>query len=421
MLNVRGFRSERGIMVIADALYIRRMWNFSKALDLALVDEEIEKGFNIPIGQRHGERVGYIALSIGRSLGLNEKELIQVMIAGLMHDIGAVGGFHQFHGDHALVKEHCLVGANIIQRFPDGDVLSEAIRYHHESPNPEHSALGAEEKDVTLMAKIISIADKVDVNLCRKVMNHSERERLIHWVKAQEGNQLYPEVVPAFLEVTSREAFWLDLEQADLLQASLALLFNTWDLPTSQTMDYGFIRKLAITFADLIDQKSDFTARHSRSVANNAECLALELGWEEKEVEEIRLAGLLHDLGKLSVPKKVLDKPGQLDSDEIEIIQTHTYYTYHLLAGAGFPLHVARWAAYHHERLDGKGYPFGIKAEGLDTGSRLMTIADMFSALTEDRPYRKALTSSEAIDIIARGAGTAVDSELVEVARRALG
>lgn len=407
--------------MLADALYIRRMWNFSKALDLALVDEEIEKGFSVPLGQRHGERVGYIALSIGRSLGLNQKELIQVLIAGLMHDIGAVGGFHQYHGTPHLVKEHCLLGANIVQRFQDGDILSKAVRYHHESPNPAYSALGVEEKDVTLMAKILSVADKVDVNLSRKIMNHSERERLIQWVKAHEGNQIYPEVVPAFMEVASREAFWLDLEQTDLLQASLALLFDMWYLPTSQNMDNKFIRELAITFADLIDQKSDFTARHSRSVAENVERLAEGLGWEKKEVQEIRVAGLLHDLGKLSVPKKILDKPGRLDPDEIAIIRTHTYHTYHLLAGAGFPLHVAQWAAYHHERLDGIGYPFGIKAEGIDTGSRLMTIADMFTALTEDRPYRKALSPSESIDIISRGAGTAVDPELVEVARRVLG
>lgn len=407
--------------MLADALYIRRMWNFSKALDLALVDEEIEKGFHIPIGQRHGERVGYIALSIGRSLGLNQKELIQVMIAGLMHDVGAVGGFHQYHGNSALVKEHCLLGANIIQRFPDGDVLSQAIRFHHESPNPVHSALGAEEKDIPLMAKILSLADKVDVNMCRKVMNYSERENLLYWVKAQEGKQIFSEVIPPFLEVASREAFWLDLEQTDLLQASLALLFNLWYLPTSQDMDNKLIRELASTFADLIDQKSDFTARHSRSVAENVERLAQGLGWEKKKVKEIRIAGLLHDLGKLSVPKKVLDKPGQLELNEITLIRTHTYYTYHLLAGAGFPLHITQWAAYHHERIDGRGYPFGIKADELDIGARLMTIADMYTALTEERPYRKALSPGVALEIISRGAGTSVDAELVELARRVLG
>jgi HD-GYP domain-containing protein (c-di-GMP phosphodiesterase class II) len=338
-----------------------------------------------------------------------------------MHDVGAVGGFHQYHGNSALVREHCLLGANIIQRFPDGDVLSHAIRYHHESPNPVHSALGAEEKDVPLMAKILSLADKVDVNMCRKVMNHPERESLLHWVKDNEGKQIFPEVIPPFLEVASREAFWLDLEQTDLLQASLALLFNTWYLPTSQDIDNNLIRELAATFAELIDQKSDFTARHSRSVAENVERLAKGLGWEKKIVKEIRIAGLLHDLGKLSVPKKVLDKPGQLELNEIAIIRTHTYYTYHLLAGAGFPLYIAQWAAYHHERLDGRGYPFGIKAEDLDTGARLMTIADMYTALTEERPYRKALSPGESLEIISRGAGTSVDAELVELARRVLG
>lgn len=406
--------------MLTDALYIRRMWSFSKALDLALVDEEIEKGFNAPVGQRHGERVGYISLSIGRSLGLNQKELIQVLIAGLMHDVGAVGGFHQYHGKPGLVKEHCLLGANIVQKFPDGDILARAVRYHHESPNPAHSALGAKEEDVTLMAKILSLADKIDFNLCRKVMNHSERESLFQWVKAEEGNQIYPEVIPAFIETASREAFWLDLEQTDLLQTSLGLLFNMWYIPTSQNTDNKLILELASTFADLIDQKSDFTARHSRSVAENVERLAQGLGWEMKELKEIRVAGLLHDLGKLSVPQKVLDKPGRLDPNEVAIIRTHTYHTYHLLTGAGFPLHIAQWAAYHHERLDGNGYPFGIKAEGLDTGARLMTIADMYTALTEQRPYRKALSPGEALEIISRGAGTSVDAELVEVARRVL-
>lgn len=409
---------------MTEALYIRRIWNFSKALDLALIDEEIEKGFQVPIGQRHGERVGYIALNIGRRMGLPRKELVQLMVAGLLHDIGAVGGFRQYHGDLRLMREHCLLGANIVRRFPDGDVLSRIILYHHETPNPLHSALRSEVHDpfsVPLMSKILSFADKVDVHLVRRTMNHAERESLLHWVKEQEGNLFYPEVTPAFFEVANREAFWLDLEQMDLLQISLALLFDQWHLPVSQIVDNPFTWELALTFADLIDQKSAFTARHSRSVAEVAEQLARGLGWEKKAINEIRIASLLHDLGKLSVPKKILDKPGKLDKEEFEIIQTHTYYTYRLLTGAGFPKHVVRWAAYHHERLDGLGYPFGIKAEELDTGSRLMTIADIYAALTEERPYRKALTPGEALGIIRKGLETQIDPELFEVACKVLG
>ncbi|HHY26044.1 MAG TPA: HD domain-containing protein [Desulfitobacterium dehalogenans] len=404
----------------SEALYIRRMWNFSKALDLALIDEEVEKGLNIPIGLRHGERVGYISLKIGIALGLSHKELIQLLIAGLMHDIGAVGGFHKFHGTPFWVREHTLLGAEIVHRFPDGDILSEIVRHHHEAPHSNYGVLKTEPSQVSINSKIISLADKVDVKLSRKVLNREEREKLVHWVKEYEGKLFYSEVIPAFLEVAATEAFWLDLEHQDLLQVSLDLLFDEWDVWSTPKVCNQDTRVLASTFADLIDQKSSFTARHSRSVADTAKKLAEGLGWEKKALKEIWIAGMVHDLGKLAIPKKVLDKPGPLDSHEIELVRTHTYHTYHLLAGAGFPHHVTQWAAYHHERLDGKGYPFGIGADKLDTGARLMTIADMFTALTEDRPYRKALSPGEALAIIERGSGTAVDPVLVEHAREML-
>lgn len=404
----------------AEALYIRRIWNFSKALDLALVDEEIEKGLNVPIGLRHGERVGYISLKIGIAMGMSHRELIQLLVAGLLHDIGAVGGFHKFHGTPYWMKEHTLLGSEIIKRFPDGEVLAEIVRYHHEAPHAPYAVLKVDSSQVNLMAKIVALADKVDVNLSRKVLNWEEREKFIHWLKHQEGKLLYSEPIPAFLEVASTEAFWLDLEYQDLLQVCLDLLFDEWDVWSTPRIDTKVIRTLADTFANLIDQKSTFTACHSGCVADNVEKLAAGLGWEKKALKEIRIAGLLHDLGKLSVPKNILDKPGPLDSREIEVIRTHTYHTYHLLAGAGFPHHVIKWAAFHHERLDGKGYPFGITAENLDTGARLMTIADMFTALTEDRPYRQALSPTKALEIIARGAGTSVDPVLVEHARKVL-
>jgi putative nucleotidyltransferase with HDIG domain len=404
----------------ANALYIRRMWNFSKALDLALIDDEIEKGFKVPLGQRHGERVGYIALNCGKSLGLSREELSLLLVAGLMHDIGAVGGFALYHGDPRLVREHCLVGADIVRRFPNGDILSEAILHHHETPDPTHSVLGVDGSNISLMAKVLSLADKVDVHLSRRLPNHSERNELIQWIKSHEGSLFFSEVLPAFLEVANRESFWLDLDQPDLLQVSLSSIFDLCNLPISQSIDNQYIQELALTFADLIDQKSAFTATHSRSVANVAEQLALGLGWEKKEVNEIRVASLLHDLGKLAVPKKVLDKPGKLDVDEFSYIRTHTYYTYRLLDGAGFPIHIVNWAAFHHERLDGQGYPFGKKAEELDVGARLMTIADIYAALTEERPYRKPLTPGQALEIIARGSGTQVDPKLLELAQKIL-
>ena len=406
--------------MLGDASSIRRMWSFSKALDLALVDEEIEKGLQQPFGHQHGERVAYIALALGKGLGFPKEELTSLMIAGLLHDIGAVGGFRQYHGDYRLMREHCLVGSAIVRRFPDGENLSRVIQYHHETPDLSHSALRTDPEEVPLMSRILALADKIDVHLSRHTMNRAEKENLIQWVKEHEGKLFFPEVIPPLLELARKEAFWIDLEQPDLMQIAFVLLGEPEYPPVPTVWDQQVTQDLAGIFADLIDQKSAFTARHSRAVADTAEKLARTFGWEEKRLNDIRVAGLLHDLGKLSIPKRILDKPGQLDVEEVDVIRTHTYYTYRLLREAGFPQHVVNWAAYHHERLDGTGYPFALKAAALDTGARLMTIADIYAALTEDRPYRKALTPGEALAILEKGVGKQVDPELIIVARKAL-
>ena len=406
--------------MIEDAFYIRRMWSFSRALDLGLVDEEIEKGFQVALGQRHGERVAYIAMRLGRCLGLDKKDLVRVTVAGLLHDIGALGCFREYHGDPRILEKHCLEGALAVERFPTGAILASAIKYHHETPDPMYAALRASSEEVPLMARILSLADKIDLRMLRRLNSRQDRDEILKWVREKCGILFYPEVAAAFEQVAYKEAFWLDIEQPDLLQIALGLLCGKWNLPATRELETGFTDDLAATFADLIDQKSKFTARHSRTVAETVERLARGQGWEEERLHEIYVAGLLHDLGKLSIPKKILDKPGPLDSAEIDIIRTHTYYTHRLLTEAGFPTRMVEWAAHHHERLDGKGYPFALTEKDLDEGARLMAIADIFSALTEDRPYRLAMTPGETLALIERGAGTMVDARLVNMAKKVL-
>ncbi|MHB8073214.1 HD domain-containing phosphohydrolase [Desulfosporosinus fructosivorans] len=406
--------------MLQDAFYLRRMWSFSHALDLGLVDEEIERGLQYSLGQRHGERVAYIAMRLGRVLKFSKGELVELTVAGLLHDIGALGCFRAYNGDPRILEKHCLSGAAIVECFPSGEILSRAIKYHHETPDPLSSALRAPYEEVPLMARILSLADQVDLQLKRTLTSRGERDEIIEWVSAETGTLFYPEVASAFKQVAQKEAFWLDIEQPDLLRISLGLLFGQWQLPATRELEMGFTDNLATTFADLIDQKSQFTARHSRSVAETVERLARGLGWKPVRLHEIYVAGLLHDLGKLSVPKKILDKPGPLDSSEIDIIRTHAYYTHRLLTEAGFPTRMVEWASHHHERLDGKGYPFALAKEEIDEGSRLMAIADIFEALTEDRPYRLAMTPGEALALIQRGAGTMVDARLVKMAKRVL-
>ncbi|MDR3543399.1 MAG: HD domain-containing protein [Desulfosporosinus sp.] len=406
--------------MVEDAFYIRRMWSFSRALDLGLVDEEIERGLLVSLGQRHGERVAYIAMRLGRALEFSKKELVQVTVAGLLHDIGAMGCFREYNGDPRILERHCLSGAAIVEDFPSGEVLTHAVKYHHETPDPKFSALRAPSEVVPIMARILSLADRIDLRLKRRLSSRRERDEILEWVSMETGRLFYPEVAVAFQRVAQKEAFWLDIEQADLLQIALGLLFGKWLLPAMRELEIGFTDELAATFADLIDQKSQFTARHSRSVAETVKRLARSLGWNEERLHEIYVAGLLHDLGKLSIPKNILDKPGPLDPFEIEIVRTHPYYSHRLLMEAGFPTRMVEWASHHHERLDGKGYPFALAGKEIDEGSRLMAIADIFVALTEDRPYRPAMTPGDAIALIQRGAGTMVDAKLVEMASRVL-
>ncbi|RNC62827.1 MAG: 3'3'-cGAMP-specific phosphodiesterase 1 [Candidatus Dichloromethanomonas elyunquensis] len=398
---------------------IRRIWSFSKALDLALIDEEVRKGFKIEIGCGHGERVGYISMRLGHILGLKGSDLFFLMIAGLMHDIGAVGGFAEYHGNSRLMELHSGLGAKIMSDFPGGDILSEAITYHHKTPE--------DNLEIPVMAQIISLADKLDIMMERKIATYRDRARILNHVTHLAGKDFFPGVADALVQLAGEEAFWLYLNEGELLEPTLAFLCKRrvqehFEFRKICDLMFGelFTQQLSDTFAFLIDQKSTFTGRHSRSVAENAYAMAMELGWGTEQCREIKLAGLLHDLGKLAVPQKILDKAGSLNEEEVQIIRTHTYYTHNLLSAAGFARNVVEWASYHHERLDGRGYPFRVPVTSLTTGCRIMTIADIFTALTEDRPYRNGLSEEKAMEIIRSGVHSTVDEELVSTAEKAL-
>ncbi len=130
--------------------------------------------------------------------------------------------------------------------------------------------------------------------------------------------------------------------------------------------------------------------------------MAKVIGYDEETRRKIKIAGLLHDLGKLAVPNFILDKPDKLTEEEFMVIKSHTYYTKKILKEIGGIDDIAEWAANHHEKLDGSGYPEGLKGDEIGEIDRHIAVCDMYQALTEDRPYRKGLEPKQAIDIIAR-------------------
>ncbi|GAV26190.1 hypothetical protein ciss_21230 [Carboxydothermus islandicus] len=166
----------------------------------------------------------------------------------------------------------------------------------------------------------------------------------------------------------------------------------------------------------MISAKDRYTGKHSIEVGSIAKTIGKYLGFGGEHLEMLEIAGLLHDLGKLAVPLKILNKPGKLTAKEFELIKVHPFYTYKTLSQVKGMEKIACWAGYHHERLDGSGYPFHLTSHELELESRIIQVADVLAALLEDRPYRRALTPQEIFQIL-RGEVEKgkLDAQVVEV------
>lgn len=204
-----------------------------------------------------------------------------------------------------------------------------------------------------------------------------------------------PVWMEAFESLTDDPSFWELLATADKKSVceSVAAEHNP-------TLEASELRSLSRLFAQIIDFRSRFTSTHSMGVAATAMALGRELGMDETDLARLELSGELHDIGKLGVPSEILLKPACLTGEEMCVMRNHAEFSRSVLSGVpGFET-VADWASNHHERLDGQGYPYGLKADVLDLGSRVMAIADVFTALAEDRPYRAGMNLPQALRII---------------------
>jgi putative nucleotidyltransferase with HDIG domain len=172
---------------------------------------------------------------------------------------------------------------------------------------------------------------------------------------------------------------------------------------------------LAVAMVVLLDSKDEYTADHSAAVAMYCRDMALAAGMGENEAEEIHLAGLLHDLGKVGTPDAILRKDSTLDEDEWGYIRQHPEKGAEILSHLAAYQNVADIVRYHHERLDGSGYPHGLTSESIPQGSKMLAVADTYHAMTSDRPYRRALSSFEALKELREMAGSVLDARWVEV------
>jgi HD-GYP domain-containing protein (c-di-GMP phosphodiesterase class II) len=176
---------------------------------------------------------------------------------------------------------------------------------------------------------------------------------------------------------------------------------------------------LATALARAVDAKDASTRNHCETVAELCVIIGKELGLDGERLGKLRLAGLLHDVGKIGIADAILQKPGALDDDESEIMHTHSEIGHNIISAAELK-DEARWVLHHHERMDGTGYPHGLRGETIPLESRIILVADTYEAITSDRPYRRGRTSEDALAELEQHAGTQFDARCVKALRRGL-
>jgi len=231
------------------------------------------------------------------------------------------------------------------------------------------------------------------------------------------GTWFDPRLAAAFERVAAAPGFWETLRSEDLRYAIFALE------PAQKTtiVDEGYLDDIAAAFAQVVDSKSPYTSGHSERVTLFADLIAKEMALADDQRRWLKRAALLHDIGKLGVSNSILDKPGKLEPHERAAMEMHAAHTETILSRIAAFSELAAIAAAHHERLDGRGYPKGLKGDEIALETRIITTADIFDALTADRPYRAAMPVAKALAIMAELVGSALDPDCFAALLRAIG
>ncbi len=374
---------------------------FSSGVEIASIVESFSQviDFVDPSARNHHLRVSLIASAIAREYGLSPEDISQICLAACFHDIG-IFSLHEkiasleFQPHISDINRHGEVGYFLLKDIPKFHYVARIIRHHHVRWEI-HPYSREMEKEIPLGSYIIHLADRIEVSIRRNMSKFgvNREKEVVELVEKEAGKTFMPELVEAFKAISSRLGFWLDIEYSEL-ETLVQELLPTTTLNLKEMLIFGNV------FSRVIDYRSPFTAVHSIGVSSVASKLAEIYEFSPLETRLMTLAGYLHDIGKLAVPSEILEKPGKLGPEEWVVMKSHAYYSFRILERLKGMRVVNFWASLHHERLDGSGYPFGLKEDTLLLGSKILAVADVYTAISEDRPYRKGMGRRQSLDIL---------------------
>ncbi|MGB5723056.1 MAG: HD-GYP domain-containing protein [Parasphingorhabdus sp.] len=304
-----------------------------------------------------------------------------------------------------IIGTRCSRGADIARQLRFSEDVAQAIAHLDEHWDGSGLPLGIVGTDIHLGGRIALLAQVADVFYTAR-----GKDAAIAEVRNRAGGWLDPDLCSIFGKLAAASGFWEELALDDLAEQLWALE------PAAQyvTVDEDYLDDISFAFGRVIDAKSPYTAGHSERVGMIADKIAEHLGMDDDRRRVLRRAAILHDVGKLGVSSAILEKPGKLDPGEWQIMQSHAAHTTNILGQIGVMSDMAMIAGSHHERLDGTGYPLGLDERSIAMESRIITVADIYDALTTDRPYRTAMSSERAMAILQSDVGVAVDQRCFE-------
>ena len=310
-----------------------------------------------------------------------------------------------------LISTRCHRGAAIARqlRFPES--VAAGIFSLDEHFNGQGRPDGLAGEVIPLFSRIALLAQVIDV-----FHTAGGRQASLAEVRGRAGTWFDPALVAAFESVAQADDFWATLAASDVMAAVLALEPAAHEVE----LDDDYLDDIAAAFGQVVDSKSPYTSGHSARVALYTDLIAEMLGLTPERRRWLKRGALLHDVGKLGVSNSVLDKPGKLDADEWAAVQAHAAYTEAILIRIGAFAELAVVSAAHHERLDGKGYPRGLTAEQITLETRIITTADIFDAITAERPYRGAIPIPKTLEMMAENVGTAIDPTCFAALKQAI-
>lgn len=345
----------------------------------------------------HAMRTCLLGMRLAEEARLTSEEKNSLYYALLLKDIG----------NEEIIGLRCDRGASIIGKLGMGSSAADAVRHLEEHWDGSGYPSRLRGKKIPRLARVGSIAQHLDMfSIGRNTTIALET------MKEWSGSWFDPELVQVALSLDQSDMLWTHCRATDRYEATRTAVLDL-DPHKSRVLNEDQIDQICEAFAEVVDAKSHFTFRHSMGVAELARGIAQNLNLPADRVRLVWRAALLHDLGKLSISNRILDKKTPLTEAEWNIVRQHPGLTRRILEQIAPFREIAIVAGEHHEKLDGSGYPNQLTAEDLAIESRIIAVADVYGALAEDRPYRKGLSFGEILPILNGLAGRKLDRECI--------